>query len=266
MSNKLRRPAKFPWKTVLRVLTLLVLCAVGYGAWAVRVPLMASTQDIVAQVLDARVKSILVEGADYTSPADIAAALQIGDGDSLVGFDAASARARLEALDWVKSAAVSRKLPSTVKVEIFEYVPFARVEISDAGEDGAESGVWVADKTGHLIVASGGEDFKNLPLLSGVGAAEEAPELFVLLMQHPNFLSQLKRADYVGERRWDLRFAGGVLVKLPEDDVAKALTILQQLEASRHVLAFSKGTVDLRLSDRIVLELDEESDAADLVL
>ena len=217
----------------------------------------AATEEFIAKSVGAKVEKILVQGSTYSDHTNLRGAIALAKGDSLVGYDAAAARTRLEELPWVKTAAVKRQLPSSVKVEVFEYQPLAVLEEGET--------YWVVNKDGHRI-AEADERFGELPKLTGAGAAEAAANLFANLVAYPNFTAQLFQANFVGERRWDLVFKSGVVVKLPEDGMPKALTILAQLEERRHVIALPKGMVDLRLSDKIVLQLPEDVDINKLVL
>lgn len=247
----LRKPKKVSQKSLTKwgVGGLLLGCVLV--AFIYSKPLLKAGEELVAQWLDARVQSVLIEGVKYTPKEELAAAIGLQKGDSLVRFDAAKARKNLEVLPWVKKAAVSRRLPSTLKVEVFEYAPFAQLKTND--------GVWVVDKTGHKIIETT-EKFSGLPMLTGEEAEAHAAKLFTFLMAYPNFVGQLQQADFIGKRRWDLNFKSGLLVKLPEEGAEKALAILQQLEQRRHVLSLSSGRVDLRLHDKVILELGEEDE------
>ena len=96
-----------------------------------------------------------------------------------------------------------------------------------------------------------------MPLLSGVGAGDQAAALFAQFMRKPHMMTQLAEATFVGERRWDVKFKGGVTVKLPESGVGNALATLEDLERTRHVMTLDEGMVDLRLEDRITLRIPE---------
>lgn len=216
-----------------------------------RAPLGEHVTTFVAQATGATVQSLAVEGMVYTPKADMQRALGLRKGDSLVGFDTAAARARIEALPWVRLASVERQLPATVKVTVYEHVPLARVV--------AEDQVWVINQNGERIAVDADNRFAALPLLQGDGAATAAGPLFATMSSWPQLFSQLREAHYVGQRRWDLRFVSGVTVQLPEATAdfgpATALPILAKLEEARHVLTLNAGEVDLRLRDRIFLRL-----------
>lgn len=248
-----RRPLLSNRKVVF-LATLAVLLAVGAFAstkaviynWA---HISAGTQEFIARQIDARVKAIMVSGVAHTDPAALREALALEKGDSLVGFDARTARGKLEALDWVKSAGVVRILPSTVKVEVVEFTPLSRLE-----HDGD---VWIIAPDGHLITKDFA-DFEHLPVLRGKGAKENAAHLFELLKQ-ANLAEKVIAGIYVGERRWDIEFASGAIVKLPEEDAQQALAYLQIIQDERHLLDVADVMIDVRVSNKIVLRLPDGS-------
>lgn len=246
---------KWPWALFARMAFLLALLA-GFGfGWQHRATLHDRVTQWVAQTTGATVQKIEVSGMTYTTQPELLQALGLQRGSSLVGFDAQTARTRIEALPWVRLASVERQLPATVKIQIYEYVPLARVV------DGAQ--VWVINPQGRRLVPDDANVFVALPLLQGTGADVAAGPLFAALADYTPLMNQLREAIYVGQRRWDLRFVSGVMVQLPEDNaapgysLAQALPRLMALEEARHVLTLNAGEVDLRLKDRIVLRLPE---------
>jgi cell division protein FtsQ len=256
--KKLRTPFfNIPRKTIITVLAAVAVVLACVGVWQVKGTIAQFAGDFVARSVGAKVAHIPVEGADQTDPEALKAAIGLEMEDSLVGFDVQAARARLEELPWVAEAVVSRRLPDTVKIQVFEHEAVARLK--------TEEDIWLITKTGQHIVPAENR-FANLPLLRGGGAGQAAASLLALLVPYPNFALQLQAADFVGERRWDLNFKSGLQVKLPAQNPARALTLLQQLETRRHVLSLSGGMVDLRLEDRVVLELPVNSAGTDLVL
>lgn len=225
--------------TVLAVLLLTI------GIWQHH-KWLPPLQNAIARASGASVEHIMITGAYYTDKQTLANTLQLNKGDDLMSFQPAAARKRLEALPWVRLAAVERKLPHTVRIEIYEHKPVARVSTSEQD--------WVINKDGAFITRASAK-FNHLPQLTGPGAAAQAASLFLLLQDHPKLLHALKTATFVEERRWDLHFRSGVRVKLPEADAPRALVWLNKLDEKRHVLTLTAGTIDLRLPDRIVMNI-----------
>src|SRR6185312_13821833 len=71
------------------------------------------------------VEDIQVEGRQMTRREDILTALGAGRGTPIFSVDPAEAKARLEALPWVRAAAVERRLPDTLFVRLAERQPLA---------------------------------------------------------------------------------------------------------------------------------------------
>ena len=218
--------------------------------------MMPAFTEVLARASGATVAHIQVVGLSLTSKQELAEVLGLQKGDSLVGFSPANVRERLENLPWVRLAAVERRLPDAIKIELYEHVPMARVEDGD--------NVWVVNKAGDMLVPDE-EAFTGLPILSGAGAADQAASLFLLLQDSPNLMVQLEKAAWVGERRWDLMFKSGVRVQLPERESARAVSWLKKLDDKRHIMTLAGGEVDLRLEDRITLRIPDGA-KADVVL
>lgn len=221
------------------------------GVYVYRGPVFEAVQEFVAKATGAEVARVVVEGATFTGKADLMEALGVSKGEPLVGFNTLAARARLEKLPWVRLAAVEKQLPDGLKVVVYERAPLARV-LADDGQ------IWVVDKNGQQVVVDSLNQFVALPLLEGAGAAEAAAKLFGVLAEWPNLTAQLAKAQYVGARRWDLKFSSGVTVMLPEENPQAALNVLADLERARHVLTLPAGEVDLRLPDRVLLRLPDD--------
>lgn len=216
-----------------------------------------SFEEFVAKTIDARVERILVEGVVYTDVQNMADALDLKRGSSLVQFDAAGARDRLEQLPWVRHAVVERRLPSTVAVFVYEYKPLARVQV--------EGDVFVVDVTGHKIKTVQ-EKFKNFPLIYGENADENAADFIALIKGLSSDMPKVTQGVYVGHRRWNIGFETGAHVLLPEKDPIAALTLLMTLQNKKKVLNTKGVVVDLRLEDRVVLRMPKNEKRKERVL
>ena len=75
-------------------------------------------------------------------------------GDSLLGIDLQAARQRLEAIDWVASATVERRLPDTIHIAIVERRPFARWQI--------EGKTVLIDRQGVVLERDDPEQYRDL--------------------------------------------------------------------------------------------------------
>lgn len=90
------------------------------------------------------VHHVEVSGTAHASRQEVIAAAGIGDGDLMIDIHPGRLAARLDALPWVASAAVSRRWPTTVQIRITERVPVALIP-SQPGQ------VAVVDGTGRVL-------------------------------------------------------------------------------------------------------------------
>ncbi|RWF13933.1 MAG: cell division protein FtsQ, partial [Mesorhizobium sp.] len=77
--------------------------------------------------------------------------------------------------------------------------------------------------------------------------------------RYPELAARVKGYIRVGERRWDLKLENGITVKLPEDGEDQALAELVKLDRDNGLLTRDIAAVDMRLSDRLVVELSPEA-------
>ena len=260
----IRKSGRPLWRQPLLLgLVVLLLGAGGGGGWwawregwlvTVQAEFDAVTRSVVAAITPFKLADVTVEGRDYVERDAILAALNVKAGDSLLGIDLQGARKRLEAIDWVASATVERRLPDTLYVTLKER---RAVAIWQNGEE-----YTLIDRDGRTVRASrmppGAE---KLLLLGGPGAPEHVGELLLLLAYEPTVAKQLRSAVWVGQRRWNLILNNGVEIWLPEEDAVAALQQLIKLDEKHKLLAREFGVVDLRLPDKLYLRKRGSSEA-----
>ena len=142
---------------------------------------------------------------------------------------------------------MGRRLPDTVRVEIRERQPFALWQHNKR--------LHVIDRSGVVITAERLGRFGALPLVVGRGADDRAAEIVDLLAAEGAIAARVAAAMLVGERRWNLRFDNGVEVRLPELESALALRRLDALQTSHAILDRKLRAIDLRLPDRLIVQL-----------
>ncbi len=238
-----------------RAALLLALCAVAAsGAWCWRTGLIASSSHVaLAYLIDGSAKlglavgDVLVEGRKETRPELLLTALGVKRGAPLLAFDLAAARTRLEALPWVRRAAVERRWPNLVYVRIEERRPVALWQY--------EGRIAVVDGDGEPIAGADIHRFANLPQVVGEGAAKQASALAAMLAAQPDLATHVTSAIWVGNRRWNLELQEGIELRLPESDAAGALARFATVEHQQRLLARDVVMIDLRLPDRLIVRL-----------
>jgi cell division protein FtsQ len=195
--------------------------------------------------LGLRVREVVIEGRQKTPEPLLREAIRATIGDPILAYSVADARARIEAIKWVQTATVTRRLPDTIVVHLVERSPFAVWQ-----HDGK---FVLIDRQGQIVTDSDVAAFAGqLPLVVGIGAPEAAAALIDALTQQPEIQSRVVAAVRVGERRWNLRMKSGMDVLLPEGAEVPALQRLAELQAQHKILDRPLETLDMRLPDRLV--------------
>ena len=241
-------------KRLRRISARLALLAAiaGAPAWAWETgrldPAVAAARQWAGNLwpaLHLTVAELRVNGRGRTSQSAIQAALDIHRGAPILGVDLERAKERLEALPWIASAAVERKLPDTIHVQIVERIAVGRWR--------RRGRVLLVDRNGFAFAASTAETFTHLPLFKGDGATDNAAALVDMMASHPALAKRVARAARRGDRRWDLVFRSGVIVRLPEKKPRRAWERLAFLDREHGLLSRGLVAIDMRLPDRLVL-------------
>jgi len=151
-------------------------------------------------------------------------------------------------LPWVDRAVVTRSMPNILNISVTEYEPFAIWQ-----NDGKK---YLTDKDGNLIPFENSEEFDHMLILSGKSANMHAKALLNILVIDPNLSSNVYSATWVSDRRWDIRFENGLLIKLPESNISDAWQRLIKIHNMPGSILGLK-IIDLRLPDKVYLEYDD---------
>ncbi len=234
---------------------VIYLARTGLPATAIEAYDRTVSRTIAASAqLGLSVQEIFVEGRGETPGADVLEVLDVSRGTPILTFDPALAKADLEKLPWVRTAAVERRLPDTVYVRLKERRPLAlwqhHGKYALIGDDGQEIGGTDIARFGHL------------PVVVGDDAPRHAAGLLSLLSTEPDLERRVVAAVRVGERRWNLRIDAGadrtIEVQLPEINPAAAWSRLAEAVRAAGLFERNVVNVDLRLPDRLVVRVIRE--------
>ena len=181
--------------------------------------------------------------------------IALADRDRAMPFvDLDTVRGRLMGLPWVEDARVSRQLPDTLVIDIVERKPVAVLAKPDK--------FVLIDATGRELEAVSEARTKGKLVLSGPGAGQQVGALSQLLDAAPALRPQLRSAEWIGNRRWNLTFKTGQLLALPEgkDESAKSLVTFAQLDGRNRLLGGKAVAFDMRAGDRIYIRMPDRTD------
>ncbi len=258
LPRRLRKPARLAARLLFRepprfAATLMsaayLIAAVSYGT------LLGGHMPGVVQAVTARtgfaIEEVRINGNVETSEIDIFQTIGLDGWTSLIGFSAAEAREKIATLPWVETVSVRKVYPSVLEVDIVEKDAFA---IWQHG-----SKLALIEKDGTVVAPMTGSRHAGLPLVIGFGADEHAAGIIGEIARYPQLAERVRGYIRISDRRWNLRLANGITVKLPERGAAQALADIVALDREHALFSRDIESVDLRLADRLVVRLSEEA-------
>lgn len=264
-AGALSEPHIVPQRRVIRVkkylkplllFTVGVIIAAGVGFIYLRQDIalnaMVGRNSLVSQTMTSLgfvVDEILIEGRHRSSPESIVAAVnsESWHGQSIVNYNASAVREKLLALPWISSADIEVRLPRTLSIRVVEREPLALWQV--------QRKYHLIDRSGEIIPVEDLGGFSRLPVVIGEAAPKAAESLLVLLASEPDLARRVSYATRVGDRRWNIQIDGDIEVRLPEENEAIAWSKLAQIEREQGVLKRDVSVIDLRLSDRMIVQL-----------
>ena len=201
-----------------------------------------------------KIENILISGTRNLSNNYVKDIIEIYKHESILNIDLSSIYNKIKQNSWVKEVSIERVLPNIIKIKILENQPIA---------------IWQNKKNNKLITANGDiifdgnvNDFKNdFPIIKGKKSVENIFSILKILKTNQNFSKNIWSLTFINERRWDLHFNQGLVVRLPSKDIKKAWQKIIKLQKNYNVLNLRLTEIDLRNPKQILgkINFDKKS-------
>ncbi len=174
---------------------------------------------------------------------------------SMVLVDLEELRAELLRLNWVADARVSRQLPDTLVIDIVERQPHAVLRRPDR--------LVLIDATGAELEPVAAANVGEMLVIEGEGAQGRVQELEDLLDAAPALKPQIKGAEWVGNRRWNLTFRTDQRLALPEGEErsAAALISFARADGVHRLIGGEVVRFDMRNAPRMFMQVPGRAEA-----
>ena len=212
---------------------------------------LSDTRNALANSAGFAITTVVINGRKQLSQDEVLAIGGVNGRSSLLFLDATTVRDKLKGNPWIADATILKLYPGQLQIDIVERKAFALWQ-----QDGRLA---VISEDGAVLEPYVSRRFVSLPLVVGKGADTKARDFIALLDRYPQVRSVTKAAILVGERRWNLRLKDGLDIRLPEHDVGNALALLSKLDKEDRLFSRDIVTVDMRLPDRLTVQLSEEA-------
>jgi cell division protein FtsQ len=198
------------------------------------------------------VKLMAIDGAQGVLAQQIRTAVPLEFPLSSFDLDLPEIRARVASMAGVRQATVRIRPGGVLQIDVTPRVPVAIWRTVD--------GLALVDETGaHVRSLEDRNERPDLPLMAGVGAANNVAEALQLVQAAAPLGDRLRGLVRVGERRWDVVLDRGQRILLPEQGGRQALERVIALEGAQEVLSRDVARVDMRLASRPTVRMNEEA-------
>src|SRR5664279_4193696 len=212
---------------------------------------LSDTRNAIANSAGFRITTVAINGRKQLTQDEVLGIGGVNGRASLLFLDAAAVRDKLKGNPWIADATVLKLYPGQLQIDIVERSAFALWQ-----QDGRLS---VIADDGAVLEPYLSRRFLSLPLVVGKGAETRAKDFLALLARYPQVRAVTKATIFVGERRWNLRLKDGLDIRLPENDVGNALASLSRLDKEDRLFSRDIVAIDMRLPDRLTVQLSEDA-------
>jgi len=249
----------FTEEQLQRIFLWLIIAAALVAAWFIA-SISGATALVQAQISQSaanagfEVRHVRVSGVERMNEDRVYERVVSQRNEPMPDVDVITIREELLELPWVKDARVSRQLPGTLAIDIVERVPHAVLQRPDH--------LVLVDVEGNELEPINRTDIGDRLVMSGPGAVRQVKQLDNLLEAAPAISPQVRAAEWVGNRRWNLTFKSNQVLALPqgEDEAAKALVSFARLDGQNRLIGGEVTTFDMRAPPRIYMRIPGRAD------
>lgn len=184
----------------------------------------------------------LSDGLEPTVATRVLEAAEVQPGHNILMADPYAIRDRIEKLD-IGAVSVKRLWPDRIDIHVDQREAVALWQEHENG------GAWrVVDQSGRAFSDADLSKYGDLPHVVGQNAAQAAVGLVSAMNGFPGLAERFEVAYRVGNRRWDVKFAGRAdVVVLPDDDkLVSALECVNLQHAQTGLLDLPATRIDAR--------------------
>lgn len=249
----------FTEEQLQRIFLWLIIAAALAAAWFIA-SISGATALVQAQISQSaanagfEVRHVRVSGVERMNEDRVYERVVSQRNEPMPDVDVITIREELLELPWVKDARVSRQLPGTLAIDIVERVPHAVLQRPDH--------LVLVDVEGNELEPINRTDIGDRLVISGPGAVRQVKQLDNLLEAAPAISPQVRAAEWVGNRRWNLTFKSNQVLALPqgEDEAATALVSFARLDGQNRLIGGEVTTFDMRAPPRIYMRIPGRAD------
>lgn len=231
---------------ILKIVLIIFICLFAFTKYfaSLKNYLTTNTYQITTE-LGFKLENVIIEGQQNVDEPTILKVLNAKKGSSIFALNLDGIRNNLKNNKWIKEVYVSRRLPNTIYIKLFEREPIAIWQINNQ--------LFLIDEEGYEI-SKNIEPFPHLLHVVGEGANIYASKLVNELQKYPAIINKTLSAVRCGDRRWDLNLKGEINIKLPAKNFEEALKYIDALNKANKLFNQNYKILDLRDKNKYYIE------------
>lgn len=249
MGRKPRIRTKQKKNKYYKLIRLFLSCLFCIGMlYIYRIPLVKSIltfTDKMACSLGFVINDIYINETGTLSSNDRVKSLCIHKGDPFFSKSVEEIFNDLFQNPWIKTLLIHKGMPDKIFINVSYKKAIAIFQ------DRAK--FILIDKSGSYIDCVNMKISKwKLPVIAGDEANIRANDMLTLLEKYPNINNKLKALSYIRKRRWDIVLSNGIMVKLPEEKMERALETLSLILQQPVINRNSVAVIDMRIKNKVI--------------
>ena len=193
------------------------------------------------------ISRVTVKGAQESLKKEIIILVQNAATGGFSALNAQALRKKIQAISKVEKAFVKFSTDGLVLVNVIERKEAVVFYNNDLYEVLDSNGVILSIKPNY-------QGLSAFPLLVGKDASRKIKELLSLVNQVGSNKSEVLYYEWVGERRWNIHMKNDLVFKLPENNLSKALELMNTLLNETNKPLRPVVSIDLRNIDKPIIK------------
>ena len=190
------------------------------------------------------INNIKIEGINEKESSDLEKKLKVFINKNIFTINKQEVQKILEDNNFIDSYNIVKIFPSKLLVNI-KKTKFVGKTILDGKK------FYIGENRKFTEISLVAKEY-NLPQVFGIFQAHEFLKLQKILNKNGFNLDEIKKYYYFKNNRWDIQNEDGVVLKLPSQNVEKALTNYKSLLEANKII--KSKLIDLRMKNKIILK------------
>ena len=155
---------------------------------------------------------------------------------------------RIDKFNFIENITIKKKYPSIINIK-FKTTNLIAIIYLDQKK-------YFIGQNGNFILAKQISNEKKLPTVFGKLTPDDYISLQTKLLNQKIDTNQIIKYYFHKNKRWDLYFANGTVIQLPNKNISKALNLFKEFKLNNKIEI--KTIVDLRIQNRLILRNEQK--------